>query len=197
MRAGEHPDLALIGAAREPMPEPEWCGLPNGRKARLTGAAAGLRGADLATYILFAEHADRAGNRMRAGMSRLAAEAGCNRSTIIRARERLKAEGWLLLVRPSRGGITGPKRANPTAEYRVYLSPLPVTIVTWGREGEIGQTLGVPTRRQRKRALNPPQARFPGWCREHHKGVVQSAPQGRVVQSAPQGGGAECTTIYG
>ena len=56
-------NVATIGAVPDSKPnrDTDWSALPNGRKARLTGAAAGLTGADLTVLVVFAENADRAG----------------------------------------------------------------------------------------------------------------------------------------
>ena len=150
-------DLPLIGAVPDSGPnrDTDWSALPNGRKARLTGAAAGLRGVDLDTYIVFAENADRAGHRMRTGMPRIAVEAGLTRRNVIHARDRLVAGAWLRCDRASKGGIVRPGKPNPTGEWSVYLSPRAVEIVEWGKNGELRKAVGAPTKSQRRRALDP------------------------------------------
>ena len=150
-------NVATIGAVPDSKPnrDTDWSALPNGRKARLTGAAAGLTGADLTVLVVFAENADRAGRRMRAGMPRIAVEAGLTRRNVIHARDRLVAGAWLRCDRASKGGIVRPGQPNPTGEWSVYVSPRAVEIVEWGKNGELRKAVGAPTKSQRRRALDP------------------------------------------
>ena len=161
--------LPLMGVVPDPEPlrEPEWSALPKGRRARLTGAACGLSGADLNVFVVMAENARVDGSRMLTGTPRLALEAGLSRRNVIRSRARLVAGSWIRCERESKGGIARPGKPNPTGEWRVYVQARPIEIVAWGKDGarEDGKhmqhvkALGAPTKAQRTRALNPRQGR--------------------------------------
>lgn len=162
-------DLPLIGVVPDPGPmrEPEWSALAKGRRARLTGAACGLTGADLTVYVVMAENARVDGSRMLTGMPRLALESGLSVRHLRRSRARLAEGSWIRCERESKGGIVRPGMPNPTSEWSVYVSPRPVEIIAWGKDGasENGthmqhvKTLGAPTKAQRTRALNPKNGR--------------------------------------
>ena len=53
-----------------------WFTLSASRRARLTGVAGGLRGVDLATFMVMAEHAGLDGRGCTASMFTLAREGG-------------------------------------------------------------------------------------------------------------------------
>ena len=155
-------DLPLIGAVPDSRPnrDTDWSALPNGRKARLTGAAAGLTGADLTVFVVMAENARVDGSRMLTGMPRLAVEAGLDVRSVRRSRDRLAAGSWIRCERESKGGIVRAGKPNPTGEWRVFVSSRPVEIIAWGKSGagqggKLLKTLGAPTKAQRTRALNP------------------------------------------
>ncbi len=106
----------LIGAVTDT----SWPRLSKGRRARLTGLAGGLKGVDLAVFLVMAEHARGDGRGMRASVFTLADEAGYSISPVRRALRRLEADYWVRCVHRSRGGlIAGTDQVNMTSTYTV------------------------------------------------------------------------------
>ena len=121
-----HPRMPdLIGAVRPPDTDTSWPLLSKSRRARLTGLAGGLKGIDLAVFVVMAEHARTDGRGMRASVYTLADEAGFSVSPVRRALRRLEDDYWVRCTRRSKGGLTaGANQPNLTSCYDVLTLPL-------------------------------------------------------------------------
>ena len=111
---------ALIGAVKPPDIDTSWPLLSKSRRARLTGLAGGLKGIDLAVFVVMAEHGRRDGRGMRASVYTLADEAGwCVRR--VRTAVRSLEEGcWVRCTHRSKGGLTaGANKPHLTSCYDV------------------------------------------------------------------------------
>ena len=114
----------LIGAVREIETATPWPRLSASRRARLTGLAGGLKGVDLALFVVMAEHTRTDGRGMRASLYTLADEAGFSVSPVRRALRRLEEDYWVRCTHRSKGGLTaGANKLNLTSSYDVLTLP--------------------------------------------------------------------------
>ena len=111
-------DPQLPGLIGEVFP-PEWPHLSKSRRARLTGLAGGLKGIDLAVFVVMAEHGRGDGRGMRASLTTLADESGFSVSPVRRALRRLEDGYWVRCTHRSRGGLTAADKPNLTSCYDV------------------------------------------------------------------------------
>ena len=119
----------------------EWWRLTPERRARRTGAAAGLRGLDLNFYAVMNGEARRDGRGMRTGVPRLASLAGYTAKSVRESMRRLEEDYCAYCTQRSLGGIR-PDGPHPTSTYRVYVHPSAVN------EGDLG-----PSKTERRIAL--------------------------------------------
>ena len=109
----------LIGAVKPPDIDTPWPLISKSRRARLTGLAGGLKGIDLAVFVVLAEHGRTDGRGMRASVYTLANEAGFSVSPVRRALRRLEDDCWVRCTHRSKGGLTAGAKPNPTSCYDV------------------------------------------------------------------------------
>ena len=103
----------------------QWFTLSSSRRARLTGVAGGLRGVDLAVFIVMAEHANGAGKGCTASLFTIAKEAGWCLRAVRTAARRLELGDWIRRTRRSKGGLTRAATPNATSRYNVLTLPEP------------------------------------------------------------------------
>ena len=119
---------ASLPALMAPVPNPdraEWARRSPSRKARLIGLAGGLRGVQLAVFIVMTENADwTTGRNMRASLETVARESGFSLSPVRRAVRALEDDAWIRCDHRSKGGLTARATAlNVTSTYSVLTLP--------------------------------------------------------------------------